>query len=80
MTATQPAPSTPPAQPTPGSPWTPDPAPISQPTRPRYTACCDLAAGGDFCDCAALTAEVIAAFRRPAPWGPIVLDLRAVAL
>lgn len=82
----QPTPATPPATPIPqpnvppAGPWTPwpDPSPVL-PRGPRYAPCCELAAGGDYCDCAASEAEVLAAFQRPAPWGPIVLDLRRAA-
>jgi len=49
--------------PQPGQP-TPDPAPVTgSPWGQRY--CCDLAAGGDWCDCAEFAAEVAAAFGNP---------------
>jgi len=54
------------ADPQPGQP-TPDPQPITgSPWGQRYSAyCCELAAGGDECDCAQTAAELAAAFRDP---------------
>jgi hypothetical protein len=49
-------------QPRPGAPW-PSPLP------PPAVACCELAAGGDWCDCDEMAREMEAAFASPLRWG-----------